>query len=687
MQLGKRASRKSLIPDWPNPKAAFAKSVAELTESRASAETVEHDMADDVLELEKVLAPGDLQEFLVPENLALAKIGDNDGPPEGGSSHTAQQEDFETIGVDTPASTFGKDYNSSIRNRLVEEPEEHMLPGAEKSISDINEDTTAVESLPSEELAASLSERPADLDSSGLATPERIVPSFPHSACEAKIGEQDGEIIKISVLPLENAENCSMAVVPEVVLNNFQEHEKSGIFNLTTVEKADIESITPESENNLIVSNLIEGGKSATAKPENIQEKDSSSSDQTTLEIRKQSPVPTGDKESNPVGVFWSPKFSLAAQGPAATIKEDATDREAQSITDNNTTPFKSARIGDGDKILQDSPAIRKLRHSIRLSMEDLTPEEITEAAVVFHNYTGRKESEPTIESPPEGSTDNTRQTPPKADLIVTVGGGETSEEPVEAPKGRTRSGARLSDDTTMLKEFLSRAQARKLAQPSSIPTSAPKLLASPHRTPRKALAELDSNSPSTQKQRDITNRPGTPPGKGKLAAIDFEDLEEAVQEPTSCRRSTRTRSPAPSKSAPGAPSFIPVRRADGADSVILQKSAAQELAIVTRANTRRNKGQAKIPSLTLQSLPVEGSDLTAVQQGNKDAKSVGWDEKLVYFQEVTDSTEVKEEKRPRVRRLRGLGGVNGTPAPKKMMADVTISYGTPAPKRRGKVR
>ena len=70
-----------------------------------------------------------------------------------------------------------------------------------------------------------------------------------------------------------------------------------------------------------------------------------------------------------------------------------------------------------------------------------------------------------------------------------------------------------------------------------------------------------------------------------------------------------------------------------------------------------------------------------------ENCKSVGWDEKLVYYQgakEATVEEEEKEEKRPKVRRLRGLGASNGTPAPKRVV-DSGIPQGIPAPRRRGK--
>ena len=257
-----------------------------------------------------------------------------------------------------------------------------------------------------------------------------------------------------------------------------------------------------------------------------------------------------------------------------------------------------------------------------------------------------------------------------------------------QTPNQKTRSGARFSDDTSMLKDFLNRAQARKAAQKPVFP--APEAAVpqhSPRRSPRKMHGSHNGQSSSPQKPRNVATRPNTPPSKPKPEVFDSDDGEEQTAEPASCRRSTRTRPPAPSKTVPGAPSFIPVRRADGTDPVVLQKSQAQELAVTTRANTRRNKGQSKPPLLALQDLPTETTDLASSgRQRVERAKSVAWAERLASYRDANGESDEIEERRPKVRRLRGLGAVNGTPAAKRTTAVVSNSNGTPAPKRRGKV-
>lgn len=260
-----------------------------------------------------------------------------------------------------------------------------------------------------------------------------------------------------------------------------------------------------------------------------------------------------------------------------------------------------------------------------------------------------------------------------------------------KSPRKSTRSVARFSDDTSMLKDFLSRAQARKQAKDAAHAAEA--LTAArtrlPRSSPRKALARLDSNSPPAEQIREVASRVSTPPGKVQLG--EFQ-LEEAITNTSPVRRSTRKRLPELAKTATGAPSLIPVRRADGTDPVVLQKSVAQELALVTRTNTRRNKGQAKPPAIILKTLNVEEVEVeTRGGHALRSCKSVGWDDKLVYYHDGTQvqaDGEVKvEEKRPKARRLRGLGAENGTPAPKRQTADLLSTNGTPAPKREGRKR
>lgn len=258
--------------------------------------------------------------------------------------------------------------------------------------------------------------------------------------------------------------------------------------------------------------------------------------------------------------------------------------------------------------------------------------------------------------------------------------------ENAELPNRKTRSGARFSDDTSMLKDFLNRAQARKAAKEPPLVMEAPEREKNPRRSPRKATTPRKSSAASPQKPIEKASRPVTPPGKSEINVTDSDEAGD-ISEPASIRRSARTRLPAPSKTPPGAPSFIPVRRADGTDPVVLQKSQAQELAVVTRANTRRNKGQSKPPLQALQDIPVEVPETTMSSKSRGgNAKAVAWAERLASYHSKDAVEQAEGDHKPQAKKLRGLGAVNGTPAAKRASAMPT-SNGTPAPKRRGKVR
>ena len=376
---------------------------------------------------------------------------------------------------------------------------------------------------------------------------------------------------------------------------------------------------------------------------------------------------------------------------PSTILSSSSAPRAEDNIRDNafdSSEPFllkeqsDSGTIADAESVL---PAIDEInvKKDLHRAME---------AIEVYENLGIPNASQSPLGITPrdtEGmeATDKANEVLAKTELDDVSQATESIRE--QTPNQKTRSGARFSDDTSMLKDFLNRAQARKAAQKPVL--SAPEAVVpqhSPRRSPRKMHGSRDGQGSSPQKPRNMASRPNTPPGKPKPELFDSDDGEEQTAEPTSCRRSTRTRLPAPAKAVPGAPSFIPVRRADGTDPVVLQKSQAQELAVTTRANTRRNKGQSKPPLLALQDLPTETTDLASSgrQRVAERAKSVAWAERLASYRDANGEADEIEERRPKVRTLRGLGAVNGTPAAKRTTAVVSSSNGTPAPKRRGKV-
>lgn len=323
------------------------------------------------------------------------------------------------------------------------------------------------------------------------------------------------------------------------------------------------------------------------------------------------------------------------------------------------------------------------------------------------------------IEIPPQSSADhtfatNSLQCGTRLNDTNTREIHDVSSEQTEQVGKLTRSTPRFSDDTNLLKDFLSRAQAKKAAKEDQSNVSARMIL--PRLSPRAALADVTLSPPQPT---ELASRPGTSPvkqqdtleghgdnnddddddddneekeegeekGKDKCDNGDEgeEKLDGAARETGSCRRSTRTRFFTPAKTA--VITRIPVRRADGTEPIVLQRSEAQALALATRNNTRRNKGQSKPPKLRLKKLPAEAADEVTIAPSRAErgkGKAVGWDEKLVDYLNPLEWQE-GDERRARVRRLRKLGAVNGTPAPKKAFVELDSSNEDGAPKGRRK--
>ncbi|KAL1988216.1 hypothetical protein VTN96DRAFT_191 [Rasamsonia emersonii] len=203
-------------------------------------------------------------------------------------------------------------------------------------------------------------------------------------------------------------------------------------------------------------------------------------------------------------------------------------------------------------------------------------------------------------------------------------------------------------DDAALLSEFLSRAQAKRAAKAAKIPKDEMKeelVPNSPTVRTRQALEELDKNSPSPQKPQLLSPSKAEKPSGSPDDPMKDEEDEEAGNpaSPAACRRSSRIRLPKPPQRAPrpAVPNQIPLRRAKGTEFVFLQRTEAQELALTTRRNTRRNKGDALLPKYALQAMAkrqeeeaasshLDNSDDAAARQSTRKragAKQVSWKE------------------------------------------------------------
>lgn len=228
---------------------------------------------------------------------------------------------------------------------------------------------------------------------------------------------------------------------------------------------------------------------------------------------------------------------------------------------------------------------------------------------------------------------------------------------PPEEPQmpARRSEKPRVSDDTALLQAFLNRAAENK----SSRRLSATKRESLSNRrdsdTVRQALASpakpeilgaLDPNSPSPKKSlvafedmKPIHDEDATV-GSPLQSSGDAENLPGRTT-----RRSHRDKRRV-ERAAPLAHTRISLR--GNTDPVILKRSEAQELATMTRANTRKNKAGSVMPTLRLTKLITEKAPIEASPEAEPTntvrpgVRSVQWDETLAYYQEAPTEPEVQ---------------------------------------------
>ncbi|RMJ22490.1 hypothetical protein PHISP_06646 [Aspergillus sp. HF37] len=165
-------------------------------------------------------------------------------------------------------------------------------------------------------------------------------------------------------------------------------------------------------------------------------------------------------------------------------------------------------------------------------------------------------------------------------------------------------------EDTAVLNNFLSKAQAKRAAKATAAQDAEEKASreVSCHTPPRKALDDLDANSPSPVKAQLSpckTGRPENSPDSRELASKDGEkDHEQQPASPVT-RRSTRARQPPnpPPRATPPAVRNTLLRRAKGTEFIFRERTEEQEVEIKTRANTLQNKGEAVLPKAALKAM------------------------------------------------------------------------------------
>ena len=235
----------------------------------------------------------------------------------------------------------------------------------------------------------------------------------------------------------------------------------------------------------------------------------------------------------------------------------------------------------------------------------------------------------------------------------------------------------RVSDDTALLQAFLNRAAESKSSRRISTSKresmtnrrdsgAVRQALASPAKAD--VLADLDPNSPSPRKAsasnldngstRSIGIFDDVPMGEDSSSNTASQDEQQMdMSRPAeNTRRSGRATTKKCQTPTPMAPNKIAIR--GNADGVVLKRSEAQEMALLTRNNTRKNKGGSVLPPFRLTKLASQTSNLDVemtAENGENGAlvnraegvKGVKWAETLVEFYqggEVSESSILSDE-------------------------------------------
>ncbi|RHZ74624.1 hypothetical protein CDV55_102447 [Aspergillus turcosus] len=241
----------------------------------------------------------------------------------------------------------------------------------------------------------------------------------------------------------------------------------------------------------------------------------------------------------------------------------------------------------------------------------------------------------------------------------------------VEQESTLVRSALRSSlggEDAELLNNFLSKAKAARAAkaaamtvQDAAAEQACQEVSDVPTPQARRALEELDANSPSPSKVQLSPVKASDPadgPERDDRARtlVDAEENENQAASPV--RRSSRNRAAkVPPQTTTPTLRTLTLRRAKGTEFVFLQRTEAQELALATRRNTRHNKGNAVMPKYMLQALAEQSQntdldvdDGKAARDPNRKRtgakKCVAWNEERLVQYQGEDDSEGGERKR-----------------------------------------
>ncbi|GAB7350452.1 hypothetical protein MBLNU459_g1056t1 [Dothideomycetes sp. NU459] len=395
------------------------------------------------------------------------------------------------------------------------------------------------------------------------------------------------------------------------------------------------------------------------------------------------------------------PTFESVDQDAWIDIDSDEDAAEEPPADESQASPT-SAEIEDHLPTLHDSHAVHETvsQNTPRLLEQSQSPTELFRARVAYVEASSSSEpatllqfgSHPDL--PAFSAAVASEQSP------ISTPQRSSSAPPEDVAPSEPRPLPRMSDDTAMLHAFLNRAAATKkptlISKRESLSNrrdsdAVRHALASPAKND--VLGELDPNSPSPRKSQQPHDRiePEAEEGSSPIPAALEEpravaDMAAPSGEQRVMRRSIRSRgrlshfmpmveAPPSKASAASAPNKITIRSAT--DRVALKRTDAQEMALLTRTNTRKNKGGSVMPVLRLCKLAAEATSPDLVTSDgagtalSKPTRGIRWDQTLVYYQDSSnEATSVDPdiaEAEPRESAV--LGDVTIAPTPTKMRA------------------
>ncbi|KAF2864617.1 hypothetical protein BDV95DRAFT_588742 [Massariosphaeria phaeospora] len=379
---------------------------------------------------------------------------------------------------------------------------------------------------------------------------------------------------------------------------------------------------------------------------------------------------------------------------------DPAEDEEMSDIMENSTEDASSEQYKDENE-LEDSAGTAQDEFTLTEASLQLDIQRDMDLIQDSEPPATSQEVEPTVIDDAEAN-----QVAAIGDATMSVGEEQTTTRPESPlkPAGQDAHASSL-DDIANAKQKVVPIARRESLQNRRDSGAIRDALASP----RKVLQDKDPNSPSKYDNDATLDLSQTltlymdsqPPGSPTQEQADTEDAEDTKSGRNSRRSSRMRKSRLPALASTILQMQTPkisIRRADGGEPIVLKRTEAQELGLMTRSNTRKNKQGCLGVALRLLKLDTEPLP-TSVDEPARELKPgkkhVRWNSQLEHFQEGTDTVanmlaeaeslatpdelsaanpvstpsakpRAKQSRdknsTPKIRRVRGLGTTNGTP-------------------------